>query len=118
MKKVTVLMSRVAASTRRVTETRVVIRIWAGIALLARRSGEVLERLLGGPGGLIGAHRGKRVVNVGHRDDARAERNMVADEPVRIARAVVLLVMTERDQRTHAHILRSAALEDLVPDHR
>jgi hypothetical protein len=43
---------------------------------------------------------------------------MVADQPVGIARAVVLLVVAERDQRPHAHVLRRAAFEDLVSDHR
>ena len=41
---------------------------------------------------------------------------MIADQPVRIARALVLLVVAERDESPHAHVLRGAALQDLVPD--
>ena len=44
---------------------------------------EVLEGLLARPGRLVGAHRGERVVDVGHRDDARAQRDVVADQAVR-----------------------------------
>src|SRR5229473_6661598 len=41
---------------------------------------------------------------------------MVADQAVRIARALVLLVVAERDEGPHAYVLRGAALQDLVPD--
>ena len=52
---------------------------------------EMLEGLLARPGLLVGPHRGERVVHVGHRDDARAQRNMVADQPVGIAGAVLVV---------------------------
>src|SRR5207302_10022073 len=70
---------------------------------------DVFEGALLGPGGLVGPHRGQRVVDVRHRDDAGAERNMIADQAVRIARALVLLVVAERDEGPHAYVLRGAA---------
>ena len=60
----------------------------------------------------------QRVEHVGHRDDARDQRNVVAVQAVRIAGAVVLLVMAERDDRAHRQVLRRAALQDVVADAR
>ena len=55
-----------------------------------RRIGHRLERR---PPRLIAAVAGDRVVGVGDGDDARAERDVVALEPVGVARAVVALVV-------------------------
>src|SRR5512138_3555729 len=86
--------------------------------MLSGLARQMLERLLARPGFLVGAYRSERVVHVGHGDDARAEGNVVTDQSVRVTRAVVLLMVTERDQRAHADILGRAAFQDLVPDHR
>src|SRR5688500_14515170 len=71
----------------------------ARIEVAAGLGAHVVERLLARPGLLVRPHRGQRVVHVGHRDDARAQRDVVADEAVRVPRAVVFLVVAERDER-------------------
>jgi hypothetical protein len=86
----------------------------ARVEVPAALRAQVVERLLARQGRLVRPHRGQRVIHVGHCDDARAQRDVVADQPVGVARSVVLLVVAERDQRAHAHVLGGAALQDLV----
>ena len=83
-----------------------------------RLAGDIVEGLGARPCGLVRPHGSERVVDIGDGDDARAQRDVIADEAVRVARAVVLLVVAECDQRAHAHVFGCAALQDLVPDHR
>src|SRR5207344_848677 len=52
----------------------------ARVEVLAALRLEVFVSLLALPGGLVRARRGERVVHVGDGDDARAERDMVADQ--------------------------------------
>src|SRR6266705_5287055 len=71
------------------------IKMPAGVLL------HVDERFLHGPGRLVGADRGERVVDVSDSDDSRLKRNVLTPQAGRVAAAVVLLVMAERDHGGH-----------------
>src|SRR5713101_7093551 len=57
---------------------------------------QVLADFVAGAGGVIGTHRGQRVVNVGDRQQAPLDRDVLALERVRIAGAVPALVVEEK----------------------
>ena len=69
------------------------------IELRARLLGEDVDRLLVGVGRSIGPRRADRIEGVGHRDDARAERDLIAREALGIAGSVEPLVMVEHHRR-------------------
>src|SRR5258706_11750554 len=88
------------------------IKMPAGVLL------HVHERFCDGPRRFIGADRGERVVDVRDGDDSRFERDMFAPEPGRVAAAVVLLVMPERDYSGHLQVSGRAVLQHVVADAR
>ena len=65
---------------------------------------------------LIAAFAGQRIVNVGKGNDLRGNRNLVAAKPVRIAAAVVTLMMPAADIICNANqrfiLMEGKALED------
>ena len=63
------------------------------VELRARVAPELGERLLGARSVAVAPLGRDRVVRVGDEDDARAERDLLAREPVRVARAVPVLVV-------------------------
>src|SRR5216683_3370114 len=88
------------------------------IEMLAGLFLHVDERVPDGPRGLVGAHRGQRVVDVRDRDDARLQRNVIAFQAGGIAGPVVLLVMAERDHRGHLQVSGRAVFQHVVADAR
>src|ERR1019366_10123326 len=58
------------------------------------------------------------VEDVGDRDEATNERDLIAREPVRIALAVAALVVGERNLLAELQHARARAGEDLGPDRR
>ncbi len=79
---------------------------------------EIFQRFLVGPGLLVGAFRGQRIVDVGHGHDACVQRDGLAFEAVRIAAAIVFLVMRECNLGPQADVFGMAVLEDAVTDRR
>src|SRR3569623_555324 len=65
------------------------------------------------PGGLVAAHGAECVEDVGDGDDPRLDGNVVAREVLRIARAVPLLVVPQRNQLSYADEVGRAILEDI-----
>src|SRR6188472_4569690 len=65
----------------------------AGAELGACGAPELVQRLRSGPGGPVDARRQHRVERVRDVDDPRAERDLFAGEAVRVAAAVVALVV-------------------------
>src|SRR6266849_9160485 len=86
------------------------IKMPAGVLL------HVHERLCHGPRRFIGADRGERVVDVRDGDDSRFKRNVLAPQAGRVAAAVVLLVMPERDYGGHLQVSGRAILQHVVAD--
>src|SRR5207237_520059 len=64
------------------------------------------KRVLHRPCRLVRPDRGERVVDVGERDDARFERDMLPFQTRGIAGTVVALVVPERDHCGHLEITR------------
>ena len=67
-------------------------------------------------GGAVGAVGGQRVERVGHREDARRERDVLARQAVRVARAVPALVVVADDELGVAEEVDVA--QDLPADDR
>src|SRR5260221_6099905 len=86
------------------------IKMPAGVLL------HVHDRFCDGPRRFIGADRGERVVDVRDGDDSRFERDMFAPEPGRVAAAVVLLVVAERDYSDHWQVSGRAVRQHVVAD--
>src|SRR6266849_6659172 len=86
------------------------IKMPAGVLL------HVHERFCDGPRRFIGTDRGERVVDVRDGDDSRFERDMFAPQAGRVAAAVVLLVMPERDYGGHLQVSGRAVLQHVVAD--
>ena len=61
---------------------------------------EVLERGLAGERRAVRTIRGQGIVHVGHRDDARTDRDRLAGETVGIAAAVEALMVVADRERT------------------
>src|SRR6266853_5982641 len=76
----------------------------------------VHERFFHGPRRFVGADRGERVVDVRDGDDSRFKRDMFAPEAGRVAAAIVLLVMPERDYGGHLQVPGRAVLQHVVAD--
>src|SRR5438445_980394 len=76
------------------------------------------ERFFHWPRRFVGANRSERVVDVRDGDDSRFKRDVLAPEAGRVAAAVVLLVMAERDHGGHLQISRRAVLQHVVADAR
>src|SRR6266852_1479290 len=74
------------------------------------------DRLFHGPGRFVGANRSERVVDVRDCDDSRFKRNVLAPQAGRVAAAVVLLVMPERDYGGHLQVSGRAVLQHVVAD--
>ena len=62
------------------------------VELRPRAAAELLERLLGGASGAVGPVGRDRAVGVAAADDPRDERDLLADEPIRVAATVEALV--------------------------
>ena len=79
-------------------------------ALLAHHLDGVLER----ERGAVDAVAGERVEDVGDRDDAPLDRDLLAGEAARVAAAVPLLVVAERDRRGHVEDRGGGAAQQAV----
>src|SRR3954468_21315866 len=73
-----------------------------GVELGAGAALELGERRLVAARIRVGALRGDRVVGVADRDDARADRDLLAREPIRVAAAVPALVAEAHEPRDRA----------------
>ncbi|KAI1691637.1 hypothetical protein Ddc_24113 [Ditylenchus destructor] len=82
----------------------------------ARLRAQVFHRLLDRPGRLVGTNAGQRVEDVGDRDDAGLDGNRVARQSFRIAAAVPLLVVRQRDAPRHAQQTAGVLAQDLRAD--
>ena len=77
---------------------------------------QLLERVLGADRVAVGAALGHRLVGVADEDDPRAERDLLACEPVRIAVAVPALVARADQRRDRCH--RRRRRQDPLADRR
>ena len=79
-----------------------------GVELAARAAAQLVERLLLAEHGAVGARLAHRAEGVADGDDPRAERDLVAGQPVRVAAAVPALVARahERGDRRAARAPR------------
>src|SRR2546422_8133840 len=76
------------------------------------------KRFFHWPRRFVGANRSERVVDVRDDVDACCSRYVLAPEACRVAAAVVLLVMAERDHGGHLQISRRAVLQHVVANAR
>ena len=74
------------------------------------------DRVLDGPGLLVGAHRRQRVEHVGDRRDAAHQRDLFALEAPVIAGAVPLLVMGQGDEPRHRQEAVAVLADDLAAE--
>src|SRR4051794_31634677 len=75
----------------------------ARIHVAAGEPTQLVERALDRPRGLVRPVGDQRVVDVADRADARDQRDLLAAQPQRVARAVPLLVMGAGDDLAHLH---------------
>src|SRR4051812_40721321 len=88
----------------------------AWIELCARAAAELVEGFRRRERLAVGAAADHRIVGVARADDARAERDFLAAQPVGIAAAVPALVSGTHEPRDRPHRLRRA--EDALPRDR
>src|ERR1051326_7279265 len=89
-----------------------------GIEMFALRGVQIRETVFDRPGLFVGPFGYQRIEYVGDRNNPGDDGNVLAVQPGWVSRAIVFLVMAERDDRAHREILRRAALQDVVTDAR